>query len=309
MKETYSQQDLTDFTPRHDLFFGIDSDGCVFDSMTIKQRIFHDGVIEFWGLEAVAGEARRICEWVGLFSPWRGLNRFQLILRIFQALSNCVAAQGFTSQGKQKFKGWAKLPTQELAQFVESGVILSMPELEKWIERTGSTELQTVLDWSREMSRRISELPPIPVFDGVARGLEKLREASDLIVVSQTTEDALVREWNHAGLTPLVDVIAGAELGAKSESLARAAVGRYPLDKIVMVGDAPGDLEAARTVGCLFFPIIPGDEVASWRELVSDGLPRLKNGTFAGACQEELIARFNAALSPTPPWRQGADAS
>ena len=304
MKETYSQQDLVGFEPQHELFIGLDSDGCVFDSMTVKQRVFRDGVVEFWGLEAAAEEVHRICEWVGLFSPWRGLNRFQLILKFFQSLEgNCVAAQGSASQGQKKFQCLENLPTKELEAFVKSGVTLSMPELEKWIEQKGAAELAKVLEWSREMSRRISKLPPIPVFDGIFQGLEKLREVSDLIVVSQTTEDALVREWRHAELEEFVDVIAGAELGSKAESLTRAAVGRYPLEQILMVGDAPGDLEAAQSVGCLFFPVIPGDEIASWVELLDTALPCVQAGTFAGAYQEDLISRFNAALSPEPPFQ------
>ena len=70
----------------------------------------------------------------------------------------------------------------------------------------------------------------------------------------------------------------------------------------VMVGDAPGDLEAAQTVGCLFFPIIPGQEPASWVELRTVALDHLHAGTFIGGYQGELIARFNTALSPIPPF-------
>ncbi len=68
-----------------------------------------------------------------------------------------------------------------------------------------------------------------------------------------------------------------------------------------MVGDAPGDLEAAREVGCLFFPIIPGDEVASWVELRETGIGRVLNGAFVGEYQDDLISRFNAVLSDAPP--------
>ncbi|MBC8206473.1 MAG: HAD hydrolase-like protein [Kiritimatiellales bacterium] len=309
MKEFYSQQDLLDFVPRHEVFIGLDSDGCVFDSMTVKQRIFHDGIIRMWGLEAAEDDVRRICEWVGLYSPWRGLNRFQLLLKIFQTLGNCVAAQGFASQGQSDFQCLEKLsaefpdigktlPIAALERFIESGVPLSMAELDKCRD----AGLQDVFDWSAEVSRQIATISEMPVFDGVSLGLEKLREASDLIVVSQTTEEALVREWRNAQLEEFIDVIAGAELGSKAESLTRAAVGRYSLDKIVMVGDAPGDLEAAQSVGCLFFPILPGGEVASWTELLDTALPRIQAGTFAGAYQEDLIERFNAVLSPTPPW-------
>lgn len=274
---------------KHDVLLAIDSDGCVFDSMTVKQRVFRDGVVEFWGLEAAADEVHRICEWVGLFSPWRGLNRFQLILKFFQSLEQYLPTLG------------SKLPTAELEAFVKSGLTLSMPELERWIERTGEEKLLSVLEWSREMSRRISELPPIPAFDGIFQSLEKLHVAADLIVVSQTTEDALVREWNHAGLTGFVDVIAGAELGSKTESLKIAMEGRYGPEQAVMVGDATGDLDAAREAGCFFFPILPGDEVNSWTALCAEGLVRVQNGTFAGAYQEELISRFNSVLTETPP--------
>ncbi|MBL7016043.1 MAG: hypothetical protein ISR84_00640, partial [Kiritimatiellales bacterium] len=187
MKDFWSKEDLVSLQAKHDVLLAIDSDGCVFDSMTVKQRVFRDGVVEFWGLEAAADEVHRICEWVGLFSPWRGLNRFQLILKFFQSLEQYLPTLG------------SKLPTAELEAFVKSGLTLSMPELERWIERTGEEKLLSVLEWSREMSRRISELPPIPAFDGIFQSLEKLHVAADLIVVSQTTEDALVREWNHAG--------------------------------------------------------------------------------------------------------------
>ncbi len=287
MKESYSQQDLIDFKPKHELFFGMDSDGCVFDSMTIKQRIFHTEIINFWDVQAAEADLRKVAEWVSLYSPWRGLNRFQLILRIFQALNE---------------SGTAEIETVSLEAFVKSGVALSANELAKRIEQTGDAELQKVLDWSTEVSRQIADVAEMPVFPEVFQTLETLREISDLIVVSQTTEEALVREWRMAEIEGFVDVVAGAELGSKAESLIRAAVGRYPLNRIVMVGDAPGDVEAARAVGCLFFPIIPGDEVASWVELRTEAVERLYAGTFAGAYQENLIARFNAALSPVPPW-------
>ncbi len=285
MKQTYSREDLIDLKANHDVLVAIDSDGCVFDSMTIKQRVFHDGIIEFWGLESEAENARKICEWVGLFSPWRGLNRFQLILKIFQGLEEFLPRFG------------KKLPIKPLEVFVGSGVALSMTELAKH----NDAKLKSVYDWSAEMSRRIANLPPIPMFDEVFQCLENVREVADAIVVSQTTEDALVREWRHAGIEHFVDVIAGAELGSKAESLALSMKGRYAPDQVLMVGDAPGDLEAARAVGCLFFPIIPGDEVASWVELRETGIGRVLNGAFVGEYQDDLISRFNAVLSDAPP--------
>ena len=112
----------------------------------------------------------------------------------------------------------------------------------------------------------------------------------------------LVHEWRNAGLEKFVDVIAGAELGSKIESLGTAMKGRYAPERTVMVGDAPGDLETARAVGSLFFPIIPGDEPASWVELREEALQRVSAGTFSGEYQNSLISRFNSVLSETPPW-------
>ncbi len=285
MKQTYSKDDLIELKPNHNILIAIDSDGCVFDSMTIKQRIFHAEIIKRWRFHSSEADARKVCEWVGLYSPWRGLNRFQLILKIFQWLEKKVPRVG------------TPLPIQPLEAFVNSGVALSNDELKKW----NNPELQGVLDWSLEVSRQIAQIAEVSVFDEVFQTLEKLHAAADAIVVSQTTEEALVREWRHAGLDHFVDVIAGAELGSKAQSLALAMKDRYAPEQVLMIGDAPGDLEAARAVGCLFFPIIPGDEVASWVELRKEGFDRVSNGTFAGEYQEKLISRFSAVLSDTLP--------
>ncbi len=292
MKRTWHKDDLIYLTPKHDVLIAIDSDGCVFDSMTIKQRIFHDGIIRMWALENREAYARRVCEWVGLYSPWRGLNRFQLILKIFQSLEEFLPTIGSRQCLHPDY-----FPTKALEKFVQSGVPLSNDELEK----RSDPALEKVLAWSRAVSKEIAAVPEMPVFGEVFQTLEKIRTVADSIVVSQTQEEALVREWRNAGLEKFVDVIAGAELGSKIESLATAMKGRYAPERTVMVGDAPGDLETARAVGCLFFPIIPDDEVASWIELREEGLARLLRGAFAGTYQADLIRRFNTVLSDTPP--------
>ena len=290
MKKTWCKDDLVHFEPGHDVLVAIDSDGCVFDSMTIKQRIFHTGIIKFWGLEAAESEFRQVAEWVALFSPWRGLNRFELLLKIFQCLE-----QYFPNIGK-------KVDRRPLGAFVESGVPLSAAELAKRIDQTGDPELKRALDWSRAVSKEIAAVRQMPVFPEVLPSLEKIRSTADAIVVSQTDESALVHEWRNAELVRFVDVIAGAELGSKIESLSTAMKGRYAPERTLMVGDAPGDLETARATGSLFFPIIPGDEPASWIELRGEGLARLQNGTFAGIYQQELIKKFKTVLSDVPPW-------
>ncbi len=70
-----------------------------------------------------------------------------------------------------------------------------------------------------------------------------------------------------------------------------------------MIGDAPGDLEAARKNGVLFFPTVPGAEEASWQELMADGFERFVCGRYAGSYQDARIATFQKSLPDTPPWK------
>jgi hypothetical protein len=104
------------------------------------------------------------------------------------------------------------------------------------------------------------------------------------------------------GIDSHVRIIAGQERGTKAEHLKYAAVGKYDADKILMIGDAPGDLKAAQDNGVLFFPIIPGTEEESWDKFRDEGLDRFFAGTFAGDYQKRLLAAFDAALPENPPW-------
>ena len=70
-----------------------------------------------------------------------------------------------------------------------------------------------------------------------------------------------------------------------------------------MVGDAPGDCNAARANGVLFYPIDPGYEDESWQRFFEEALPRFFAGTFAGDYMDAQVARFEALLPERPPWK------
>ena len=53
----------------------------------------------------------------------------------------------------------------------------------------------------------------------------------------------------------------------------------------------------------LFFPIIPGDEQASWKQFAEEGIEKFFNGTFAGDYQEKLLGALEKALPELPPWK------
>src|SRR5438046_7630024 len=70
-------QILRDFKPAREFFIGIDSDGCIFDSMEIKHKeCFTPMFIKHFRLQAVSKYAREVWEFVNLYSKSRGVNRF-----------------------------------------------------------------------------------------------------------------------------------------------------------------------------------------------------------------------------------------
>ena len=71
-------EQLKAFEPTQEFFVGIDSDGCVFDSMEIKHKeCFTPMFIKHFGLQTVSKYAREVWEFVNLYSKTRGINRFQ----------------------------------------------------------------------------------------------------------------------------------------------------------------------------------------------------------------------------------------
>jgi uncharacterized phage protein gp47/JayE len=100
-----------------------------------------------------------------------------------------------------------------------------------------------------------------------------------------------------------IKVIAGQEHGTKTEHLALAGKGKYPDNNILMIGDAIGDLDAAKNNGILFNPIIPGKEGESWERYLTEGFEKFRKGMFGGAYEELLLRGFRKSLPDIPPWK------
>ncbi|HYE31856.1 MAG TPA: HAD family hydrolase, partial [Methylomirabilota bacterium] len=125
---------------------------------------------------------------------------------------------------------------------------------------------------------------------------------ADAMVISQTPADALAREWAEHGIEKGVRLIAGQEMGTKTDHLRFAAAGKYPAEKILMIGDAPGDYKAAKANGGLFYPIVPGKEEESWKRFHDEALDRFFSGRFAGDYAKGLLHEFEAVLPENPSW-------
>jgi phosphoglycolate phosphatase-like HAD superfamily hydrolase len=297
MTETPPSQSLINLTPTFPFFVGIDSDGCVFDTMEIKHKeCFIPNIINYWGLQSVSKYARETAEFVNLYSKWRGVNRWPALIKVLDLLR----------ERPEVIARHAHIPElPAVREFIAAGGAFSNEMLAKYIQQTANGELERALIWSKAVNATIAEMVHgVPPFPYVRECLELLRLTADVIVVSQTPVEALVREWQEHAIDSYVRVIAGQEMGTKSDHIRLASQGRYADDHKLMIGDAPGDLKAARDNNALFFPINPGFEEESWQRFYGEGLSRFLEGTFVGAYQQNIIAEFERVLPDTPPWKR-----
>jgi phosphoglycolate phosphatase-like HAD superfamily hydrolase len=283
------RKELTDFIPRHDFFIGIDSDGCVFDSMEIKQKEFFIPVaIKHFGLHVIADELRATWEFVNLYSVNRGGNRFYSIIKVFDILR----------ENPNVIKSGCKLPDMTtLRIWVNSETKLGNETLSKYCALNPDPDLEKVLEWSETVNKEISSgLQKIPPFPHSIEAIMASSKKADLVIVSQTPMEALVREWSESDLKKFIGVIAGQEHGTKSEHIALAAKGKYPDSRILMIGDAKGDLDAARNNGILSYPVSPGKEDKSWERFIAEGLEKFLKEIFAGDYEDTLVNDFLKSL-------------
>ncbi len=293
-----SAQVLIDFKPQQSFFVGIDSDGCAFDAMELKQKeCFTPSTIRVWGLQSISKYARETAEWVNLYSKWRGANRWPALVKVFELLAERPEVQA---------RG-VKVPEGEaLKEFIASGFSPSEAGLKSYIAAGhGDEELWRGLEWTRAIDALVAAtvrgVPPFPL---VRESLQKLQGKADLMVISTTASDALKREWGEHGFAQYMAVMAGQDMGTKRQHLEYAAKGKYPDDRILMIGDAPGDRDAAKAVNALYYPINPGAEEMSWQRFHDEASEKFLNGTYAGAYEAALIAEFDELLSDTPPWKK-----
>ncbi len=292
-----TKEDLKHLAPKKEFFIGIDSDGCAFPSMELKHKeCFVPNIVKHWKLQSISKYAREAAEFVNLYSQWRGENRFPALLRVFDLLKDRPEVQ----------KSSVKIPeVPALRKWVANAPSLGNPTLKQEIEGNPDPDLIQTLKWSEAVNAAIADMVvDVPPFPEVGQALEKMVEKADVIVVSGTPGEALQREWAEHDIAKYVRIIAGQELGKKKEHLGLAAGGKYPTEKMLMIGDAPGDMKAAKAVGAQFYPVKPGSEEESWDRLLNEALDRFFSGSYAGDYEDKLIEEFNELLPDRPPWKK-----
>jgi phosphoglycolate phosphatase-like HAD superfamily hydrolase len=182
---------------------------------------------------------------------------------------------------------------------------LANSTLEKYAAEVNDPVIDQALRWSKAINADVSEMVhDIPPYPFMKESLEKLSNRADAMVISSTPVEALEREWTENGMDGMVRIIAGQEHGSKKEHLAFGAKGKYSDDKILMIGDAPGDMKAARSNGVLFYPINPGHEEDSWQRFYEEAMDKFFAGTYAGRYEQDLISEFESYLPERPPWKK-----
>lgn len=284
---------MYEITPQHSFLVGIDSDGCAFDTMELKHKeCFIPNTIKYYDLQAVSKYAREAAEFVNLYSKSRGINRFPALVETLEWLQRRpeVRARGLDICVPAVLQKWISEETK-----------LGNPALQVLVDQSGDPDLKRALDWSLAVNEAVAEMVhAVPPFPCVRESLQKLAAQADMLVCSATPNAALKAEWAEHGIDRFVAQICGQEVGSKTEILRNAK--KYAADHALMIGDAPGDYKAAAANQCLFYPINPGHEEASWKRFLEEGIDRFLNGTFAGSYQQALLAEFDRCLPEKPSW-------
>jgi len=283
---------LERYRPGHDWLVCIDSDGCVFDTMEIKHKeCFCPAMIKHWGLQPISKYARMAWEFENLYSKDRGLSRFITLYRSIELLKEWDEVKEYD---------FSFPDTEALGKWLKEAPVTNNAALQK----SEDPVLKRTLAWSLESNERIADMVyGIPPFPHAREAIIRLSEHADIVVMSATAREALEREWEENGLLPYVSMICSQDEGTKKERIAWIK-GNYEEGRMLMVGDAPGDMRAAHENGISFYPIRPGDEIRSWKEFKETYMKQFLGGAYGCETEDELIKRFDTCLPVLPPWKQ-----
>ncbi len=269
-----------DFKKKKDFLVCVDSDGCAMDTMDCKHiHCFGPKLIDEWGLEMWREEILNRWNEINLYSMTRGINRFK-------------GLNAMLTEVNEKYTPIAGLA--DLTAWVESGAAPSNDALQKAIDETGSDMLKKALSWSKAVNSAINDLPDslkLP-YPGVKEALAFAHEKADIAIVSSANPGAVLEEWEKYGLLPHTDVVCAQDVGSKAYCIAELLKKGYAPDHVLMCGDAPGDMDAAKTNGVFYYPIRVRQEKESWEEFVSEGFGHLLDGTYAGAYEQAKVDAF-----------------
>ena len=261
------------FVRKHDYLVCVDSDGCVMDTMNCKHfHCFGPCMVTEWGLEEWKDAILERWNVINLFSMTRGINRFKgLAIALSEINDTYTRIPGIAA-----LQHW----TDTAPALSNDGVAKAAAEA---TDPEAKLILEKALSWSKAVNAAIVELPEelkVP-YAGAKEGLAAAHTFADVAMVSSANRDAVDEEWGKFGLLEHTDIVLAQDVGSKAACIAQKLKFGYDLNKVVMIGDAPGDCDAAEKNKVWYYPILVNHEKESWDEAIAIAFNKLQSGDYA----------------------------
>lgn len=273
-----------DFHKTSDYVVCIDSDGCAMDTMEVKHReCFGPQWIYTYGLDEHFEACMELWLSINLYSITRGINRFKGLALALQE----VQKRGWCNvEGLDEYVTWTKESKE-----------LSNPALLALTQKVENPCFEKALLWSIRTNRAIHGLPANDMpFPNVKWTMDEMCKFADLTAVSSANSEAVEAEWKKHNLKDDCKALLTQEAGSKAYCIGELVNKGYQPQNVMMVGDAPGDKDAAAKNGVWFYPILVGHEGESWARLLDEAFPKLLDGSFDEIYQRELVEAFEKNL-------------
>lgn len=254
----------------------IDSDGTVMDSMTFKHlNCFGPAVIKTFHLEKYAKPILEKWNIINLYSLTRGINRFDGIGMLLEYVNDNFIRIDIL----EDYKKWLNIAKTK-----------SNKSLEEYI-MNGQINLKPILDWSNLTNQLIAKYKDeIKPFRNAGEAISTLAQEFKIIIISSANNNAVMHEWKKFNLLPYVDKVCTQEMGTKEDCIKQEML-NLNYDDAIMLGDAVGDLEAAKHNNISFYPIMPKEEDKSWIDFSNVYSKMFYNNTY-NQVEETVISRF-----------------
>ena len=261
------------FEKKHDYLVCVDSDGCVMDTMNCKHfHCFGPCMVDEWELGEWKDAILDRWNVINLFSMTRGINRFK---GLAMALSE-IHEQYTPIAGIEALRHWA-----DTAPALSNDAVAKAAD--EATDPNAKLVLSKALSWSKAVNAAIVQLDEslkVP-YNGAKEGLAAAHNFADVAMVSSANRDAVEEEWGKFGLLEHTDIVLAQDVGSKAACIAEMLKFGYDPAKVVMVGDAPGDCDAAEKNGVHYYPILVNHEKESWDEAIAVAFGKLQDGSYA----------------------------
>ena len=267
------------FERKHDYLVCVDSDGCVMDTMNCKHfHCFGPCMVDEWGLQQWQDAILERWNVINLFSMTRGVNRFKGLAMALGEIDETYKP----IPGVKALQDWAATaPALSNDGVAKAAAEAADPEAKRIFEKA--------LSWSKAVNAAIVQLDEalkVP-YDGAKEGLAAAHSFADVAMVSSANRDAVEEEWGKFGLLAHTDIVLAQDIGSKAACIAEMMKFGYDPNKVLMVGDAPGDSDAAKKNGVYYYPILVNHEKESWDEAIAVAFDKLQSGDYAAYGEEK----------------------